>query len=160
MLREEDIKLVRSVIDAFRSHELEITRDSERIGDAIEIVRQHTDNPRLCSTAIPTVLEPGDAVCFRYDHSDVNEPWRFGVVDKFNSGCLIIFTFNIKKRRESKSGRIVEDGPSYRQYDQRKMKRVRWVCRPATEDTAPAVAEDLVRLRQGVRELFEKFFEH
>lgn len=158
MLCDEDVQIVQDVINAYRSGTLDIARDMDKIDAAVAVVREHMDDPKLCSSTIPTGVAVGDTVCFVYNQPDVNEPFRFGVVDSFNAGCWVTFTFNIKRRRDRKKDAILKDGPSFRSYDLEKMTRLRLVCRPAVEDIAPAVAEDLAHFGQNVRELFRKFF--
>jgi hypothetical protein len=158
MVCEEDVKVVRDVIDAFRSGEVDVTRDADRIAHAVSIVRANDSNPKLCSHVDVTMINPGDAVCFLYHRPDVNEAWRFGVVDKFNAGCWVIFTFNIKRRRQKKKGveKIEKDGPSYRQYDTRHMGRIRLVCRPGGEGDTLGFPADLTKFGLDVMKLAEK----
>jgi len=157
LLREEDVKVVENVIEAFRSRTLDVAKDADRIAHAISVAQAHQDNPQLCSSVLPTALKVGDAVCFTYHQPDVNEPWRFGVVEKFNSGCWVVFTFNIKRKRDRKTEKIVKDGPSFRQYDLAKMADTRRVCRPAVVSIAPSVAEDLAHFGQAVRDLMDQW---
>jgi hypothetical protein len=161
MLRHEDLETVRGIINAYKDGTLVVQRDTEKIAQAIAIVRANDNNRRLCSSVPSTEIEPGDAICFLYGKPDVNEPWRFGVVDKFNAGCWIIFTFNIRRRKTKKKDggeKIVSEGPSFRQYDLVKMSRIRRVCRPAATEMDPPAAADLANFGQAVKDLVRKTF--
>lgn len=154
----------RPVIDLIASYKagmLDPQRDAGLIREAVEVVRHHHDHPGMCSSVKPTELEPGQAVAFRYDRPDVNEPWRFGVVGEFRAGCWTIYTFNITRRREktkTDKPKIVADGPGFRSYSLEAMAKVRHVLAPAAHSVDPAAAEDLAQLGVGVRELMKRIF--
>jgi hypothetical protein len=127
---KSELEPVISVLAHYDAGTLDPDRDNDLIIDACEVVQSHRYDPKVCRTIHPSELEPGMAVCFVYKRTDVNLPFRFGVVDSWKSGAWTIFTFNLDRdRKKTKSGRtrIVRRGPGFRSYGAKSMIHVRLV---------------------------------
>lgn len=129
-MTKSELEPVISVLAHYDAGTLDPERDDGLIIDACEVVHTHKNDPRVCRTIHPSELEPGMPVCFVYKRTDVNLPWRFGVVDSWKAGTWTIFTFNLDHdRKKTKSGRtkIIKRGPGFRSYGAKSMIHVRLV---------------------------------
>ncbi len=126
-----DWRPVTDLITLYKEGEYDTALHGELTTAAIDAVRHR---PGLCPPVDPTDVRVGDAVTFRYGRPDVNDPWRFGIVTEFRAGSWVIFTFNIRRRREGPKGKIVKCGPEFRSYALPEMKEVRTVPTWMTAD--------------------------